>query len=56
MTNKLGVTLESLSAMIYPRGIAQCLLCRGNGYIYYAEDDCCDVQPCDCTYAVEIKR
>ena len=35
--------------------IAECKLCRGNGYIFYAEDDACDVQPCDCTVPVEVK-
>lgn len=35
--------------------IQKCKACNGNGYIYYAQDDCCEVQPCDCTIPVEVK-
>lgn len=36
--------------------IQKCGMCRGNGYIYYADDDACDVIPCDCTIPVEVKK
>lgn len=36
--------------------IEKCSMCRGKGFISYIDDDACDVQPCDCTYPVEVKR
>lgn len=36
--------------------IKQCGMCRGNGFISYADDDGYDIVPCDCTVPVEVKR
>ena len=36
--------------------IQECMACHGKGYIFYNDDDSCDVQPCECTIPVEGKR
>lgn len=36
--------------------VKQCAMCRGTGFIFYTDSDSCDVQPCDCTYPVEVKK